>query len=133
MKYVFSILIVLLLAGSYAACLNSDRKAAADSKIEEKQDPKAQREDSLKLFHTKLEEFVKLSPPTNLASVPYLRYVNEVLATGRCGGQVFRRYELVFGDGKAFIPADLKNIEKIEVLLTLMPAEKRVNGKVSAN
>lgn len=59
------------------------------------------------------------------------QYVNEVLVTRRRGGgKQFLRYELVFGDGKALIPADLKNIGRIEVLMALMRAERRINGKI---
>ena len=59
-----------------------------------------------------------------------LKYVNKLLSRNQTG-IILRGYELIFGGGKAFIPANLKNIEKIEVLLALIPTEKRVNGKVS--
>lgn len=59
-----------------------------------------------------------------------LKYVNKI-STFHQGVRKLRRYELVFNNGKAFIPADLKNIEEMEVLLALIPTEKRVNGKIS--
>ena len=69
-------LIICIFAGLQTACFNSNQKTIAESRkneFETKEKLRIQREESLKLFGTKLEEFVKLAPPAKLAPQPYLK------------------------------------------------------------
>ncbi len=75
-SWILIALVICIFAGLQVACFNSNQKTtveAGKNEFQEKENLKIQREESLKLFGTKLEEFVKLAPQTKLAPQPYLK------------------------------------------------------------
>lgn len=84
-----STLLICIFAGLHIGCFNLKHNTTVESEkneFQEKENRKIlQREESLKLFGTKLNEFVKLAPRTKLAPQPYLKGKTVIVDVGDGG------------------------------------------------
>lgn len=68
-----------------------------------------------------------------LLSMLTIYLIRAAMTAGKPRAKAFQGIELVFADGKAFVPSNLKNFDEVWDLVEKIPAQPRINGVYDAS